>query len=172
MAGFGDLPNTEASDRVDFSVPVPAGDVLVTIAKSEEKRYDNGSTAINFELGIVDPDPHVGRKLWHKIYTRPGPGWKPAAMGIQRGMLNELLTACGFDPAKPPQDSAHLHDIVFMATIAVERDSKDDTKLRNVVKAVKPKSAYTGKPLLATNASAAKPSTQATTKAHSGQPAW
>lgn len=139
MAGFGVLPTTEETD-IDFD-PMPAGDYLGVISKSEEKTGDSGATYINFEISIVEPEKYSKRKVWHRIFTHPAPDWKPAAIAINAGLLNKLFVATGFDPAKPPADSAFLHDIPFVVGVVVVKDSKDPTKLRNEVKAVYPRSA-------------------------------
>jgi len=112
--GFDARKTEPATDR-QFA-PIPQGDYLVAITRSEMKLTNSGSGKyLKLTFTVLD-GPHKGRLFWDNLNIV---NTNSKTEEIARGQLSAICRAVD---VPTPSDSAELHDRPFMARVAIEHD--------------------------------------------------
>lgn len=133
MADLEHFDATQVPPNAGFS-PVPAGDYVCIITRSERKPTQNGSGSyLELELEIVE-GPEKGRKVFDRLVM-----WhtNQKTVEIARGTLSAICHAVN---VLKPRDSFELHNIPLKVTVG-QKKREDNGDLTNVVKGYAPKSA-------------------------------
>ncbi len=129
MAAFGTETAFDANEvePAVARVAIPAGDYQVVIVESEEKDNSKGTGSyLQFTLEVIEGQ-HKGAKLWSRLnLNNPS----DVAVGIARAELSAICRAVG---VMKPKDSTDLHDLPFVAKVAVKKRA-DNGELTNEVK--------------------------------------
>lgn len=135
MANLGDFDATNIDPSKAIEV-LPEGKYLASIKSSELKptKAGNGGEMIVLTWEILD-GPHKGAPLWQRL------NWKnPNAQAVEIAM-KDLSAICHAVGVMKPRDTAALHGLP--ATINVKCKAGDDGVIRNEIKGVEPRAAYT-----------------------------
>ncbi len=114
--------------------PIPAGEYLCVITRSEDKPTKAGTGSyLEFELEVID-GPYKGRKLWERLnLVNPS----DIAVKIAQATLSAICRAVG---VLQPKDSCELHDLPLLVKVRMEKRSDTDEQT-NVVKGYRSRSA-------------------------------
>lgn len=112
--GFDARTTEPAADRQ--YEPIPPGDYLVAIIKSEMRLTKNGTgKRLNLTFEVLD-GPHKGRLFWDGLNVK---NQNLKAEEIAKAQLSAICRAVDVPTAG---DSSELHDRPFMARVAIEPD--------------------------------------------------
>lgn len=131
MASLDSFNANEVEPHVGFD-PLPAGDYLCVVAKSEKKpTKKQDGFLLELELQVID-GPSKGRILWDRLNM-----WNPnpKATEIARAQMSALCRAVG---VMQPKDSTELHNIPLIVSVKVEK-REDNGEYANRVTAYKPR---------------------------------
>jgi len=109
-------------------VPVPAGHYKAVIEDTEKKDAKSGNGSfLKLKLQIVGGD-HNGRVIFHNLNL-----WNAneTAQHIAKAQLSAICRAVN---VMTPKDSAELHNIPMVITVAHEKRN-DNGEIQNVIKA-------------------------------------
>ena len=105
--------------------PIPAGvyEALITESEIRATRAGNGK-GINFTFEILS-GPHKGRKVWAWInFQHPN-------QEAQRIGQEELARICKAVGVGKLEDTAQLHNLPMMITVAIVKDDQSRNVIRN-----------------------------------------
>lgn len=126
MASFGGEYDATSGETMGESSPLPAGEYVAAIVKSEyrEAKSGNGNAYINLEFEVLDGQ-YQGRRFWTMLNL-----WNhnQTAVEIAQRELNSICHAVG---KLRVSDSEQLHNIPMLVRLAVKTDSygeKNETK--------------------------------------------
>lgn len=119
--------NANTVEPADSFDPVPAGEYLCVITRSEDKPTKAGTGSyLELEFEVID-GPYKGRKLWDRLnLNNPN----ELTVKIARATLSAICRAVG---VLEPKDSCELHDLPLLLKVRVEGRSDTDEP-SNVIK--------------------------------------
>lgn len=125
MANLGTF-DANAVNPDEFA-PLPAGDYVAAITKSELKKTKKGDGEyLNLSYQVLD-GPCKGRLLWEMLNLKNA---EPKAVAIAQAKLSAICRAVG---VMVPKDSAALHDIPLTIKVRL-RPNKETGDLQNEIK--------------------------------------
>jgi hypothetical protein len=159
LRGF-DANAVEPSDSFD---PIPAGEYLCVITRSEDKPTKSGTgTYLELEFEVID-GPYKGRKLWERLnLSNPS----DVAVKIAQAELSAICRAVG---VMQPKDSCELHDLPLLVKVRVEKRADTDEPT-NVIKGYRHRNDV--QPAVTTPAAAESSRVNTPTPASHSSPPW
>lgn len=123
MAQFNLNVNDPEAQAPEFT-PVPEGDYIVTLEKTEEKVAKTGKKFLEFSFRILEGQ-YSGRRVWERFYI-----YEPEKRGgivYAKRMTRLMLEAQGLTEIR---DTAELEGRNFLVTVKVDKNGDWE---RNVI---------------------------------------
>lgn len=131
MADLNGFDARQVDPNVAF-VPIPAGEYIAAIVRSERKpTKDNQNAYLEIELEVLE-GPEKGRRIFDRLVM-----WhsNETTVRIARGQLSAICHAVN---VMQPRDSAELHNLPMRVAVGI-KNREDNNEPTNVVKGYSPK---------------------------------
>jgi hypothetical protein len=143
MANLNGFNANDVDPAVGFE-PVPAGKYLAIITESQQKPTKSGvGTYLQFTFQILEGE-YKGRLAWARL-NLDNPN--ATTMKIARAELSAICRAVG---VMAPKDSAELHNLPLIITVA-QKPRQDTHELGNVITGYAKKDAPAPRPAVPSN---------------------
>lgn len=116
------------SEQTGFS-PLPTGDYILTLDKTEKKTAKSGTEYLEFAFTVADGQ-FKSRKLWERFYIYDTS--KPKSVNYAKSIISQMVRATGKTQI---HDTAELEGANFLAHVVCETYNGEQ---RNSVKSYNP----------------------------------